>query len=113
MDRPSSWELMPFFELAMSQTDVIHLSSGIGESSKIVPSFTENCRLHALSLHCHSRRVLTYPSAVPPQFGHSGPLGQRSLATKAFATSGSAKYRIASMRVRGRCCLGLVSLTMH
>ena len=54
--RPSSWLLTPFFELARSQIEVSHLSSGIGESSKIVPNFTVNCFLQAL--HFHTRRVV-------------------------------------------------------
>ena len=48
--RPSSCELMPFFELAMSQTAGSHLSSPSGESSKIVPTLTRDCFLHALAL---------------------------------------------------------------
>src|SRR5439155_9270368 len=96
MLRATSCELIPFFALEISQTAAIHLSSPIGESSKIVPTLTENCFLHSLFLHCHRRRVLTYPSSLPPQTGHSGPSGQRSAATKSFATSGSSKYRMAS-----------------
>jgi len=47
---------MPFFALAMSQIPASHLSSGIGESSKMVPTFTENWRLQ--DLHFQMRRDL-------------------------------------------------------
>ena len=55
-DRPSSWELIPFLELATSHTAGSHLSRPSGESSKIVPSFTLYCFSHAL--HFHSRLVV-------------------------------------------------------
>jgi hypothetical protein len=47
---------MPFFALAISQMDASHLSSGIAESSKIVPAFTLNCFLQLL--HFQTRRVV-------------------------------------------------------
>src|SRR6266511_5952173 len=101
MARPSSCELMPFLALAISQIEASHLSSGIGESSKIVPTLTENWRRQSLFLHFQSRRVLTYPRSLLPQGGHSGPLGQRSMATNSFATSRSLKYLMAWIRVFG------------
>lgn len=54
--RPSSWLEMPFFELAISQTAGSHLSRPSGESSKTVPSLTENCFLQPL--HFQTRRVV-------------------------------------------------------
>src|SRR5438552_12997283 len=87
--RPSSCELMPFLELAASQTAGSHLSRPSGESSKIVPTLTLYCRLHAL--HFHTRRVETYEWPRQPQLGQTGPSGHRSFATKSTHTAGSAK----------------------
>lgn len=56
MARPNSWDEMPFFELAMSQMAHSHLSSLIGESSKIVPTLTLYCFLQ--SRHFQTRRVV-------------------------------------------------------
>src|SRR5881394_1979126 len=87
--RASSWELIPFFELATSQMAGSHLSRPSGESSKIVPSLTLNCFLQ--DLHFQIRRVVRNECSVPPQCGHTGPSGQRRSATKFVATSTSEK----------------------
>src|SRR6478672_9668511 len=87
--RASSCELIPFLELAASQIAGSHLSRPSGESSKIVPTLTLNCRLHAL--HFHTRRVETKECSLPPQRGQTGPFGQRSVATYSFATLRSEK----------------------
>src|SRR5690242_3748729 len=87
--RPSSCELMPFFELAISHTAGSHLSSPSGESSKIVPTLTEYCFLQ--DLHFHSRRVVRYEYSRPSQRGHTGPSGHRRSATNFVAMSRSAK----------------------
>src|SRR5947209_2736286 len=42
--RATSQELMPFLQFAISQMAAIHLSSGNGESSKMVPTLIENWR---------------------------------------------------------------------
>jgi hypothetical protein len=55
-ERAISWEETPFLELAIIHMAASHLSSGMAESSKMLPTLTENCRLHAL--HFHSRRVV-------------------------------------------------------
>ena len=47
---------MPFLQDARSHIAVSHLSKPMGESSKMVPSLTENWRPH--SLHFQMRRVL-------------------------------------------------------
>src|SRR5687767_3674058 len=86
---PSSCELIPFLLLAMSQTAGSHLSRPSAESSKIVPTLTLYCFLQAL--HFQRRRVDRYEYSVPSQRGQTGPLGQRSLATKSVATSMSVK----------------------
>src|SRR5437016_2897272 len=78
--RPSSCDEMPFLELAVSHTAGSHLSNPSGESSKIVPSLTENCFLQLL--HFQSRRVLMYECSLPSQRGQTGPSGHRSSATK-------------------------------
>ena len=49
--RASSHDDVPFFVFDRSQKAGSHLENGIGESSKIVPTRTENCRLHSLQRH--------------------------------------------------------------
>src|SRR5690348_7104478 len=78
----------------MSQSAGSHLSSPIAESSKIVPTFTENCLRHFR--HFQMRRVLRNIGSVASQCGQVTPVGQRSEATNSNAASGSEKYRIAS-----------------
>src|SRR5271169_4045002 len=92
--RPSSCELIPFFELAISHTAGSHLSRPRAESSKIVPTLTENCFLQAL--HFQSRRVERNESSLPSHSVQTGPVGQRSSATNFRQVSGSEKYRMAS-----------------
>ena len=48
---------MPFLQLAISHRASSHLSRPSGESSKMVPTLTENCRFACFSLHCQMRRV--------------------------------------------------------
>src|SRR5689334_3606378 len=83
----------------MSQSAGSHLSRPIAESSKIVPSLTENCLRHFR--HFQMRRVLRNIGSVASQCGHMTPVGQRSEATNSKAASGSEKYRIASWRLLG------------
>src|SRR6266581_5831179 len=92
---------MPFFELASIHTAGSHFSNPMGLSSKIVPSFTENCRPQ--SRHFQMRRVLRKPGSLASHAGQVTPLGQRSEARKVRATSLSAKYRTASVSELGRC----------
>ena len=80
---------MPFLEFAVSQTAGSHLSKPSGESSKMVPSLTENCFLQPL--HFQMRRVVRYECSVLLHRGQTGPLGQRRFATNSVATSRSAK----------------------
>jgi hypothetical protein len=89
-ERAISWLLMPFLLLATSQIAGSQTSKPSGESSKMVPSLTENWRRHCL--HFQMRRVLRNECSMPPQRGQTGlPSGHRSLTTVASATSGSAK----------------------
>jgi hypothetical protein len=75
--RPSSCDDAPFLVLASSQKAGSHFVNGIGESSKIVPTRTENCRLHSLQHHFF-RVASACTSAEPhPWRGHATPLGQR------------------------------------
>src|SRR5438128_8254361 len=90
---------MPFLELTSDQSAGSHLSNPMGLSSKIVPSFTENCRPQ--SRHFQMRRVLRKPGSLASQAGQVTPFGQRRDARKVSAVSLSAKYRIASCRVAG------------
>src|SRR5829696_5026929 len=82
-----------------------HLSRPIGESSKIVPSFTENCLPHPL--HFQMRRVDRKEFLSELQRGQVTPSGQRRLARNDRLTSGSEKYRMASTRVVGAAMVGL------
>src|SRR6185436_18273650 len=91
---------MPFLQLTTIQSAGSHLSRPSGESSKIVPSLTENCFLQPL--HFQIFRVLKKVGSPASQRGHVTPPGQRSLATNAKHTSASAKNLMASRRVSGR-----------
>lgn len=55
--RANSHELMPFFALAMHHTATNHLSRPSGLSSKIVPTFVENCLRHSLFLCPFGKRA--------------------------------------------------------
>src|SRR5437870_8497843 len=92
---------MPFLALAISQIAANHLSSPSGESSKMVPTLDENCRLACLALHSHSRRVGMKRTSAAPQVGQVTPLGHWISTMKARQVSGSVKYRMASWRVLG------------
>src|SRR6266851_4523625 len=92
---------MPFLLLASIQRAGSHLSKPMGESSKIVPSFTENCRPQ--SRHFQMRRVLRKPGSLASHAGQVTPLGQRSAARKVSAVSLSEKYWIASWSELGKC----------
>ena len=73
-----------------------HLSSPIAESSKIVPTLTENCLRQARQVHIS--RVLRNDSFLPWQRGHSGPFGHLALETASRYVNGSEKYRMASCK---------------
>src|SRR6185437_892638 len=90
---------MPFLAFTKSQIAGSHLSRPMGESSKIVPSFTLNCFPHPL--HFQMRRVERNECSADSQRGQTGPLGQRSATTKSSETSGLAKYLIACANVVG------------
>src|SRR5947209_13476644 len=98
---------MPFLLLASIQSAGSHLSNPMGLSSKIVPSFTENCRPH--SRHFQMRRVLRKPGSLASQAGQVTPLGHRRAARKVSAVSLSEKYRIASWSELGKALV----LAMH
>ncbi len=89
--RPSSCEEIPFRSPASIHMAGSHLSKPMGESSKIVPTFTLDCFLQ--SLHCHMRRVLMKPTLAEPQpiRGQAGPFGNRSFTIKSWARSLSEK----------------------
>src|ERR1700716_3835340 len=95
---------MPFLQLAISQTAMSHLSRPIGESSKIVPTLTENCFWVCLALHSHRRRVFKNRTPFDPQVGQETPSGQRRATRKERQASGSEKNRTACKRVVG-CCV--------
>src|SRR5438128_12470013 len=92
---------MPFLLFASIHSAGSHLLSPIGLSSKIVPSFTENCRPQ--SRHFQIRRVLRKPGFPASQAGQVTPFGQRSAERKVSEVPLSAKYRIASVSELGKC----------
>src|SRR2546426_8209286 len=92
---------MPFLLLASIQSAGSHLSRPMGLSSKIVPSFTENCRPH--SRHFQMRRVLRKPGSLASQAGQGTPLGPRGAAREGSAISFFAEYPKASYRGVGKC----------
>src|SRR5260370_10531670 len=85
----------------MSQTAVIHLSRGIGLSSKIVPTLIENCFFGCLVLHSHRRRVAIKRKSLDWQVGQIGPSGKMRALRNWKHRSGLAKYAIACWRVLG------------
>src|SRR5690349_7395836 len=93
---------MPFLALITSHIPTSHLSSGIGLSSMIVPTFTENCLRGVQALQVQTRRFAVNETREEPQRGQTTlPSGHRIDATNSCAISGSAKYRIASTSVFG------------
>src|SRR5918996_1295397 len=89
-----------------------HLLRGIGLSSKMVPTLTENCRFSCLLLHSQMRRVERNRTSTLPQVGQATPSGQRSLTMKSRQTSGLEKYSIASIRVVGSLISMLLLITL-
>src|ERR1700721_2431596 len=96
---------MPFLQLAIDQTATNHLSSGSGLSSKMVPPLAENFLRGCFSLHSHIFRVAMKRTSVRPHVGQWTPFGQRNATIVSRVRSASAKYRTASMRVRGSCAM--------
>ena len=70
IERAISYELIPFFALAISQNPQIHLSKEMGLSSKTVPTRIVNCFLVAQCLHVQSFRVEIKLTSVDPQRGN-------------------------------------------
>lgn len=99
--RAISYELMPFLQFATIQIAANHLSKPSGLSSMIVPTLALNWRFGCFSLHSQRRRVGMNLTSVRPQAGQCTPFGQRSSTIVRSATSGLAKYRMASRRVQG------------
>src|SRR5258708_28999426 len=97
----TSHELIPFLQLAIIQVATIHLSRGIGESSKIVPTLIENCRLSCRFLQRQILRVAMKCASFAWQCGQVGPSGHTMGIRNCRQVSGSEKYRIASIKVLG------------
>src|SRR5438309_7910 len=92
--RAISHELIPFLLFTAIHSAGSHFESGIGLSSKTVPTLAENCL--SQSRHFQTRRVFRNAAFLDSHAGHIGcPSGQRNPANTVKATSGSAKYRIA------------------
>lgn len=89
--RPNSCDETPLRSPASIHMAGSHFSRPRGESSKIVPTFTEDCFLQ--SRHWIIRRVAMVPTFAEPQpfRGQVRPFGKRSFDTNAWARSGSEK----------------------
>src|SRR5262249_28834439 len=81
------------------------------ESSKIVPTLTENC--FRQPRHVQSLRVLINDTLRPWHLGHSGPLGHLTLATVSRQTIGSEKYRMAACKPLVFIALSLTTRTVY
>ena len=80
--RPTSYELIPFFALTISQIAGSHLLKGSGLSANNVPIFTVNCFLQSLQL-LTMRLPENVPTFAEPQWAHFGfPSGQTIAAMK-------------------------------
>src|SRR6266481_9567262 len=97
--RSSCLELMPFLDAQSRCVASTHLWIGILESSNTVPTVTVNCVRQSPQKitpgRCASpfKRLLR---SVPPQWGHTGPVGQRMLsrclrAASSFLKRGASK----------------------
>ncbi len=73
MVRCISQLLTPFLQFATIHIASSHLSSPMGESSKIVPTFIENWALGWRVLYCQTRRAGMYAASVRPQVGQITP----------------------------------------
>src|SRR5437773_3795602 len=83
--RANSYELIPFLLLASIHRAGSHLSNPMGLSSKIVPSFTENCRPQ--SRHFQMRRVFGELGFFASHATQDTPFGQRSAAREGSAVA--------------------------
>src|SRR5882762_1907819 len=91
---------MPFLQLQIIQTAVIHLSMPSAESSNIVPTLAVNCFLHPLQNQ--RRRVEMKECSVDSQRGQvTLPLGQRKDTAESKVFCGSEKKLTASCNVLG------------
>ena len=99
--RANSQELTPFLLLVMIQTPGSHFSSPSGLSSKMVPTLAVNWRLLWALLHCHFRWFASHEISFRLQVGQITPLGQSFDTMYRMQLSASAKWRMASYRVRG------------
>src|SRR5262245_7664763 len=92
IERDSSYELTPFLAFEINHMATSHLSRPMAESSMMVPTFTENCRLACFSEHSHTLRDLMKPTFWLPQVGQvTGPPCHRSLTISVRQVSGLRK----------------------
>src|SRR2546422_9000686 len=87
---------MPFLELASIHTAGSHFSNPIGLSSKIVPSFTENCRPQ--SRHFQIRRGFRKKGVFAFHAAPETPVWQRSAAREGSALFPFAGQEVGSWR---------------
>src|SRR6185437_12602044 len=107
-DREISQDETPFLELVISQTAGSHFSRPSGESSKMVPTLAENCRLAWADLHCHFFCFSSHETSFRPQVGQvTTPSGQRCNFMNSKQLPSSEKWMIASCSVFG-CFIGFI-----
>src|SRR5439155_26960499 len=94
-----SQELMPLLALAIIQVAINHLFNGNALSSKIVPTFTEQCFRSSHFRHSQRSRVEMNRGVFSPRRGQQTLFGQRSLAIKLNVVSTFANSSIASCRI--------------
>src|SRR5438552_905122 len=75
--RAISYELTPFLQFTIIHSAASHLSRPMGESSKMVPTLTENCFLQLR--HFQIRRVERNEVSPLSQRTQRTPSGQRSV----------------------------------
>src|SRR2546427_12685770 len=97
---------MPFLLLASIHRAGSHLSSPMGLSSKIVPSFTENCRPQ--SRHFQIRRVLGKAGVPPSPPAPGATLGRRRAGGRVIGEALCAEEWMASVSELGRLLSGVM-----
>src|ERR1017187_2981925 len=91
---------MPFLQFTRSLKAGSHLSSPMGESSKIVPVFSENLRMLCFMAHFHTRAFSSHVTRSDPHLGTPDyTAGPAKLHQEPAAVWKSSKWMIASRRV--------------
>jgi hypothetical protein len=84
----------------MYQAAANHTVNGVRVSWKIVPAVRETRLRHPPQRHTRPAATVV---AVRPQFGHTGPVGQRSQSKKSIQASSSGNHALSSAYEPGYC----------